>query len=152
MDIDISECNHVPYHCGRLLAHLDLIRRTMDGDSAIGTTCFQTAAAMPAPVLGSLLALSWRDLSAIHRNSGRTRHDADMLEQRLATILDDLGGLFPETLDRNEQGAFAVGFYQERAIARSISVAARRWRSDTTPEAVLREFTLDAATAVPDDL
>lgn len=152
MDIDPSGSNHVPYQCGRLLAHLDLIRRATDGDSAIGTTCFQTAAAMPAPVLGSLLGLSWRDLSTIRGNTKRTSRDADLLEQRLATILDDLGALFPETLDRSEQGAFAVGFYQERAVARSVSDAARHSRSVSVEDAVLREATIDGASVVLDDL
>lgn len=152
MDIDRLDVDHAPFQCGRLLAHLDLIRRTMDGDAAIGTTCFQAAAAMPAPVLSSLLGLSWRDLSTIRRGPGRSGQDADLLEQRLAAILDDIDNRMPETLDRSEQGAFAVGFYQERALARSIRDAICRPRTTAVHDAVLGEFTADAASAIPDDL
>lgn len=152
MDIDGLDVNHAPFQCGRLLAHLDLIRRTMDGDAAIGTTCFQAAASMPAPVLGSLLGLSWRDLTTIRRGPGRTGRDADLLEQRLASILDDIGNRLPETLDRSGQGAFVAGFYQERALARSIRDAMGRARTITAHDAVVQEFTADAASAIPDDL
>jgi hypothetical protein len=152
MDIDRLDVSRAPFQCGQLLAHLDLIRRTTDGDAAIGTTCFQAAAAMPAPVLGSLLGLSWRDLSTIRRGPRRTDRDADLLEQRLASILEDIGNRLPETLDRSELGAFAAGFYQERALGRSMSDAICRTRTATVHDAVIRESTTDAASAIPDDL
>ena len=151
MESDPSGGDHLPHQCGRLLAHLDLIRRTMDGSSAIGTTCFQAAAAMPAPVLGSLLGLSWRDLGMIRQYPGRPGRAADRLERHLAALLDGLGGPLPESLDRSEQGAFAIGFYQERALARSLTDAAERPGIGPTQDAVLRESPIDGGSAVPDD-
>ncbi len=151
MDNDHSVPERVPHECGRLLAHLDLIRRTMDGDSAIATTCFQTAAAMPAVALGSLLAMSWRDLNSVRLQPGH-RAEADWLEQRLSAILDDLGAFFPDELDRRQQGIFAIGFYQERATTRAMGGVPRRTRPVAVHDLVLRELTGDPAGAVPDDL
>ncbi len=151
MDSDYSAPESVPYDCGRLLAHLDLIRRSMDGDSTIATTCFQTAAAMPAVALGSLLAMSWRDLNSIRRQLGH-RDEGVWLEQRLSAILDDLGAFFPDELDRRQQGVFAIGFYQERATTRAMGSVPRRAQPIAAHDLVLRELTGDPTGAVPDDL
>lgn len=123
----------------------------MDGDSAVATTCFQTAAAMPAVALGSLLAMSWRDLNAIRRQPG-FRAEADWLEQRLSALLDDLGAFFPDELDRRQQGVFAIGFYQERATTRAMGGVPRRTQPVDVRDLVLRELTGDPTGAVPDDL
>lgn len=151
MDIEASGHDGVSQQCGRLLAHLDLIRRSVDGDGAIGTTCFQQAAAMPGPVLGALLTMSWRDLTAIRRQSGGTQR-ADWLEARLGDILSDLGTPMPHLLDRAGQGDFAMGFYQERATARAMGSLARHRPVPVIQDAVLRELTVDPVSAVPDDL
>lgn len=151
MDVEGTGQERVSSRCGRLLAHLDLIRRSVDGDGAIGTTCFQQAAAMPGPVLGALLAMSWRDLSAIRRQSGRIL-EADGLEDRLGAILDDLETPMPRLLDRAEQGDFAMGFYHERATARAMGGLPRRRLAPVVQDALLRELTVDPAHAVPDDL
>lgn len=139
------------FHSGRLLAHIDLIRRRADGDAAIATTCFQTAAAMPAPVIGALLTLSWRDLSSIRRDGSRRRREADALEQRLAEILLGLDGRMPTELDHAGQGSFATGFYRERALARAIA-------TETAPHhhGGPRDLVIDRSVTVthvqPDDL
>lgn len=150
MDSEPSASERVPYECGRLLAHLDLIRRTMDGDSAIATSCFQTAAAMPAVALGSLLTMSWRDLNSIRQQSGH-RHEADWLEDRLGSILDDLGAFFPEQFDRAEQGVFACGFYQERATTRAMGGVPRHARPAAVRDLLVGEMTADPFMAIPDD-
>ena len=106
---------------------------------------------MPGPVLGALLAMSWRDLSAIRRQSGRT-HQADWLEERLGEILDDLGAPMPRLLDRADQGDFARGFYHERATARAIGGVPRHRPAPVMQDALLRELTVDPGEAVPDDL
>ena len=151
MDSEPCSSERVPYECGRLLAHLDLIRRTMDGDSAIATSCFQTAAAMPAVALGSLLAMSWRDLNTIRQQSGQ-RHEADWLEHRLGSILDDLGGFFPDQFDRAGQGVFAIGFYQERATTRAMGGVPQQARPAAVQDLIIREMTTDPTMAIPDDL
>lgn len=151
MDSEPCSLERVPYECGRLLAHLDLIRRTMDGDSAIATSCFQTAAAMPAVALGSLLAMSWRDLSTIRQHAGQ-RHEADWLEDRLGSILDDLGEFFPDQFDRADQGVFAIGFYQERATTRAMGGVPRQTRPAAVQDLIVREMTTDPHMAIPDDL
>ncbi len=151
MESDACSRERVPYECGRLLAHLDLIRRTVDGDSAIATSCFQTAAAMPAVALGSLLAMSWRDLTTIRQRPGH-RHEADWLEDRLGGILDDLGESFPDRFDRAEQGVFAIGFYQERATTRAMGGVPRRARLASVQDLIIGEMTADPVMAVPDDL
>ncbi len=151
MESEPSSRERVPYECGRLLAHLDLIRRMMDGDSAIGTSCFQTAAGTPAVALGSLLAISWRDLNTI-RHQPSQRHEADWLEDRLGSILDDLGAFFPEQFDRVEQGVFAIGFYQERATTRAMGGVPRQARPAPVRDLLVGEMTADPFMAVPDDL
>ena len=151
MDTEACGQDSGPRQCGRLLAHLDLIRRSADGDGAIGTTCFQQAAAMPGPVLGALLAMSWRDLTAIRRQAGRTRQ-AEWLEERLGGILEEVGTSMPSHLERAEQGDFAMGFYEERAIARSLGDVSRRRRAPVVHDALLGEITIDPGAVIPDDL
>ena len=110
------------YHCGRLMAVLANLQRSALGDVGAGVVqrYYAAASATPGLVLGRLIRTGQFHLNKL--DPGLTR----WYEDRVAGIAGRIGDRIPGTLGLEEQGLFALGYYQELADLRT---------KKTTPEA-----------------
>jgi len=104
---------HPAYQCGRLLALLDRIqRKAINPNATVVDRFYGSASSAPASVMGVLLNKARPHLAKLRKKRGKE----DWLEWELGKIMAgfDPGVGFPRTLKLEEQGLFAIGFYQER--------------------------------------
>ena len=99
------------YQCGRLLAVLDDIQRSAVSPKATLVDRFYgSASATPASVFGVLLRKAQAHLGKLRKDKPGLHH---YFEQLLGEIMSRLDA-FPRTLTLEEQGLFAIGFYQQK--------------------------------------
>ncbi|ARA93466.1 type I-C CRISPR-associated protein Cas8c/Csd1 [Rhodothermaceae bacterium RA] len=99
------------YQCGRLLAVLDDIQRNAISPKATLVDRFYgSASATPASVFGVLLRKAQAHLGKLRKEKPGLHHH---FEQMLGEIMSHFDG-FPRTLSLEEQGLFAIGFYQQK--------------------------------------
>lgn len=112
-----TESTSPGYHCGRLLAVLEEAQKlAIPGISAtIVDRFFGTASSAPASVFGRLLRGAQPHLSKLERDR---RPTGLAIQKRLEEVLSHLAA-FPKTLNLQEQGLFALGYYHQRAASRS---------------------------------
>jgi CRISPR-associated protein Csd1 len=112
------------YQCGRLLAVLEDIQYAADKE--VGATIidrfYGTASSAPASVFGRLLRGAQPHLSKLEPPAEAA------LQNRLAEILGRIDAQegFPKTLDLQQQGFFALGYYHQRAAARAARIEAKK--------------------------
>lgn len=105
---------HPAYLCGRLLALLDNIQAEAVGARAtLVDRYYGAASATPASVFGVLMRNAQNHLGKIRKTKGGLAYYFDQQIAEIARHLDSARG-FPRTLTLEEQGLFALGFYQER--------------------------------------
>lgn len=105
---------HPAYQCGRLLALLDNIQAEAVGARAtLVDRYYGAASATPASVFGVLMRNAQNHLGKIRKTKGGLAYYFDQQIAEIARHLNESGG-FPRTLTMEEQGVFALGFYQER--------------------------------------
>jgi len=105
---------HPAYQCGRLLALLDNIQSEAVGARAtLVDRYYGAASATPASVFGVLMRNAQNHLGKIRKTKGGLAYYFDKQIGEIAGLLDPATG-FPRTLTMEEQGLFALGFYQER--------------------------------------
>lgn len=107
---------HPAYQCGRLLAVLDGLQENAVGARAtLVDRYYGSASATPASVFGVLLRNAQNHVSKMRRDNSK-RGLAYYFDRRIGEIAQrfsaDKG--FPRTLSLEEQGLFALGFYQEK--------------------------------------
>lgn len=104
---------HPAYHCGRLLALLDNIQSEAVGARAtLVDRYYGAASATPAAVFGVLMRNAQNHLGKLRKTKGGLAYYFD---QQIGQIADQLGTAgFPRTLTLEEQGLFALGFYQQK--------------------------------------
>ncbi|MGD1908543.1 MAG: type I-C CRISPR-associated protein Cas8c/Csd1 [Leptolyngbyaceae cyanobacterium] len=106
------------YHCGRLLAQLEEIQTQALGRGVNATLIdrfYGAASATPGKVLGKLVADAQPHLARL-RKDRRGAYEA--LQQKLEDILCNISpesGLFPNSLNSQQQSIFALGYYHQRA-------------------------------------
>jgi CRISPR-associated protein Csd1 len=117
------------YHCGRLLAMLELIQRRAT-DSQLNTTLvdrfYGAASSTPATVFGALIRGAQPHISKLRKNKPRL---AVRLEQEIENVLAVLP-TFPPVLTVKQQALFALGYYHQRAFNRTQAQAAMQRRTD----------------------
>lgn len=113
---------HPGYLCGRLLAVLE-DAQTWAADGQLNTTLvdrnYTASATAPASALPRLLnQAETAHIPKIRRKSGGG--SADWMREQIEKILAGLDAHdgFPRTLNNEEQGKFALGFYHQRARSR----------------------------------
>ncbi len=113
LEDDISEPAYV---CGRLLAVIESIQREALGDvnATVTDRFYGTASSAPASVFSRLLRGAQDHLSRLRKDRPGTYF---ALDTRLQEIMKRLN-TFPATLDLQEQGMFALGFYHQKAADR----------------------------------
>lgn len=108
------ECRNNAYCLGRLFAVLDDLHRVAIGTkTTIVDRFYGAASATPAFVFGALLRKARHHLAKMNGPS---------FENQIRDIfaLMDHGSAFPTTLNLEEQGLFALGFYHQKAVPRPI--------------------------------
>ncbi len=103
------------YHCGRLMAVLANLQRSALGDVGAGVVqrYYAAASATPGLVLGRLVRTGQFHLNKL--DAGLTH----WYEDRIANIAGRIGERMPRTLGLEDQGLFALGYYQELADLRT---------------------------------
>ena len=97
------------YHCGRLLAVLDGIQ-SADVNATLVDRFYGSASTTPAAVFGTLLRKAQPHLAKLRKNKrGLYRY----FEDQISEITMRIEG-FPTTLTPEQQGLFALGFYQQK--------------------------------------
>lgn len=108
-DLNENE-NNIAYNCGRLFAVYAKIQYDAQGElnSDIVNSYFAAAQTHPAYIFGKLSKLSNHHLKKIQRENIKV-FDNKLLEE-IASKID----CFPKTLTLEEQGMFALGYYQQK--------------------------------------
>ena len=129
--IQLDETSLDPaYRCGRLLAVLESAQYAALGITAITDRFYGAASSAPASVFGRLLRGAQPHLTKLERDRpGAYR----ALQQRLEEVMAGLTG-FPKTLDMEDQGLFALGYYHQRAHDRAQALARRQGTDSDTGE------------------
>ena len=116
MEVPVSldeQKTDVPYLLGRLFAVLEQMQWAAHGASVNATVrdrYHRAAASTPGMVFPRLL-----DLSAHHAAKITRRGHGSYLERMKAGIVDQLPALpFPRTMNLEDQGLFAIGYYHQR--------------------------------------
>lgn len=109
------------YYCGRLLAVLETIQRKAIGsvNASLTDRYYGAASSTPANVFGNLMKNSVNHLAKLRKQMPGTYN---ALERRLEEVTVNLP-TFPKTLNPQQQGLFALGYYHQRASDRAAANA-----------------------------
>jgi CRISPR-associated protein Csd1 len=103
------------YHCGRLLAVLAKLQQSALGNVGAGVVqrFYSSASTTPGLTFGRLVSNSRSHLGKLEGGLSY------WYEQQIAEVIGKLGDNIPRTLDLEEQGLFALGYYQQLAGLRT---------------------------------
>lgn len=103
------------YHCGRLLAVLAKLQQSALGDVGAGVVqrFYPAASTTPGLTLGRLIGNSRNHLGKLQGGL------AFWYEQQIGDVMIRLGDGIPRTLGLEEQGLFALGYYQQLTAMRA---------------------------------
>lgn len=103
------------YHCGRLLAVLAKLQHAALGDVGAGVVqrFYPAASTAPGLTLGRLISNARNHIGKL---DGGLSY---WYEQQIAEVMGRLGDAIPRTLNLEEQGLFALGYYQQLASLRA---------------------------------
>ena len=103
------------YHCGRLLAVLAELQYAALGDVGAGVVqrYYAAASQMPGLILGRLVRNA-----QFHLNKPDKPWLGSKFEKPMMEIAGNLKDSFPQTLNLEGQGLFALGYYQQLAALR----------------------------------
>lgn len=125
--------DHTAYHCGRLLAQLEIIQRRAQGEKINATLIdryYGAASTTPSKVMGKLVQDAQPHLTKIRKlNEGTYK----ALQTQLEDIIDELSPeekMFPKNLSMQQQSIFALGYYHQRADNRKAAITASKARKD----------------------
>lgn len=121
---NLEGSDHSAYYCGRLLALLETIQRKAIGsvNASLTDRYYGAASSTPATAFSPLMR-GVRNHLATLRSKNRGAYIA--LEQKLEEITVNLP-IFPKTLNLQQQGLFALGYYHQRASGRAAAKAASK--------------------------
>ncbi|WIG94599.1 type I-C CRISPR-associated protein Cas8c/Csd1 [Myxococcus sp. SDU36] len=128
-----SEERNPGYRLGRLFAALENLQRAALGrdiNATIRERYYGSASATPASVFPLLLRGATHHFASVRKDNPRL---SSFLEREIAQIVDGLGTTFPPSLRLEDQGRFAIGYYQQKCYRRPASEAATP-EGDTTAD------------------
>jgi CRISPR-associated protein Csd1 len=113
VSLDKSDLNP-GYRLGRLFAVLEAAQVAALGNlnASIRDRYYGAAAATPTSVFPLLMKNYKNHLKNVRTKKGERL--ANWYEKRVGEIVDDLPRVFPRSLSLEDQGRFAIGYYQER--------------------------------------
>lgn len=112
MSLD-KDANNPGYRLGRLFAVLEGAQRAALGDKVNATIrdrYYGAASAMPATVFPMLLRNAQNHLAKLRKDKPGL---AVNLERDIGEIIDGMQSQFPRSLRLEDQGRFAIGYYQQ---------------------------------------
>ena len=113
VSLDKTNTNEA-YLCGRLFAVLERIQQ-IAADTELNRTIkdsyFASACSRPSTVFPNLIKLAQNHLKKCR--SGKKAGSAIYCNKLMGEIIDLLGTEFPSTLSLQDQGRFAIGYYQQ---------------------------------------
>lgn len=115
-----TEENNTAYRLGRLFAvYEDIQRAAVNPKSTIRARYFGAASATPASVFPILVRNSMHHLATIRKGERGGR--AHRFEREVGSILDGMETSFPRSLRLEDQGRFAIGYYQQKSMKKNAS-------------------------------
>lgn len=104
------DCNDKAYVLGRLFSVLETIQSAANPGikATIRDRYFNSASATPSVVFPTLVNLALKHLGKLEEKT------AHFYEQQMEELMDRLGVAFPDRMNRSQQGAFQLGYYQQR--------------------------------------
>jgi CRISPR-associated protein Csd1 len=111
--------DNAAYHCGRLLAELEAIQRTAQGNTnaTLVDRYYGSASSTPAKAFAPLMRGVQNHLSKLRKNSPGLYK---LCDQRLEEIMLNFPEKrFPSTLTMSHQAIFSLGYYHQRAANRA---------------------------------
>jgi CRISPR-associated protein Csd1 len=126
---DLEPQDKSAYHCGRLLAQLEIIQREAQGKDINATLIdryYGAASATPGKVLGSLVEKSQAHLTKIRKDRRNVYEALQRQLEEIMTYLSPEAQYFPRTLTMQQQSIFALGYYHQRAENRRAAIAASK--------------------------
>lgn len=126
-----EDSTYEPYVLGRMMATYEAIQHAANPNikATIKDKYFSQAAATPAtvfPLMGKLVEKRMRQLERSNPAA------AVRLSKRLGSIVSKLPDRYPAKLTLDEQGAFQLGYYQERQAGIEAAIAAKNAKNTTT--------------------
>jgi CRISPR-associated protein Csd1 len=110
MSLD-KEASNIAYRLGRLFAVLESAERYALGTNiSIRDRYYGVASATPATIFPMLLRNMQNQLTQLRKESPGLAHH---LEREIGEIIDGFGIQFPRGLKLEDQGRFAIGYYQQ---------------------------------------
>ena len=121
---ELEDDDRAAYHCGRLLAELEVVQRFAIGNinTSLTDRYYGSASSTPAIVFAPLLREARIYLAKLRKSSPSL---CNTVEERIEEILSNLPK-FPETLTMLRQSLFALGYYHQRASDRAAAKASRK--------------------------
>jgi CRISPR-associated protein Csd1 len=113
------------YHCGRLLAELEAIQKTAQGNinATLVDRYYGAASSTPAKAFAPLMRGVQTHLSKLRKNSPGLYK---LCDQQLEEIMSNFQNRkFPSTLAMSDQAIFALGYYHQRAANRAAIAKAK---------------------------
>lgn len=106
-----KEASNIAYRLGRLFAVLESAERYALGTNiSIRDRYYGVASATPATIFPMLLRNMQNQLAQLRKESPGLAHH---LEREIGEIIDGFGTQFPHGLKLEDQGRFAIGYYQQ---------------------------------------
>ena len=104
------DCNDKAYVLGRLFSVLETIQSAANPGikATIRDRYFNSASATPSVVFPTLVNLAMKHLGKLEEKT------AHFYERQMEELMDRLGVAFPDRMNRSQQGAFQLGYYQQR--------------------------------------
>jgi CRISPR-associated protein Csd1 len=118
------------YHCGRLLAELEAIQKTAQGNinATLVDRYYGAASSTPAKAFAPLMRGVQNHLSTLRKKSpGLYKLCDQQLEEIMLNFHDKK---FPSTLAMSDQAIFALGYYHQRAANRAAIAKAKSDKAD----------------------
>lgn len=113
MSLDVNETNPA-YRLGRLFAVLESIQRKALGDginATIRDRYWGAASATPASIIPMLIRNSANHLGKVRKENPRL---SGFFDWQIGDIEQGLGTSWPKSLNMNDQGRFAIGYYHQK--------------------------------------
>lgn len=113
MSLDVTETN-AAYRLGRLFAVLESIQRKALGDginATIRDRYWGAASATPASIFPMLIRNSANHLGKIRKENPRL---SSFFDWQIGDIEQGLSTSWPKSLNMNDQGRFAIGYYHQK--------------------------------------
>lgn len=127
---EVFETTDPAYNCGRLLAIFDDLQMQahdykLEGAGVV-ERYYGSASSAPNSAFGILWRLHQHHMRKISRNGDTGKRAAEAIKRRIGDIAalfpqpaPNLPPQFPRTFSLQEQGRFALGFYQQMAVRRA---------------------------------